>query len=374
MVRTDPELSALARHWVIELARGRDLVDDAITRLACWVGRPPAEMRALLAGKTLADLEPFWAALPVSHSADTVSACASFIRSLVEGKELLPEQVFERLAQRMRGNDAPELRVVVALSGLIPEQVWPAILLAQDESRADSARWLAKAIGTATALVVRLPQLLVAVAAPEAAADAYLRSEPESQALALFREGWIDIPVLDEAAVDQQIQDAQVPMEMAASAIPRVTALGADEGLVSLLSEAARGLANLHEADEASVDRARSAAERFLHELLESHPTTAGLFELNGRLDFRFGNRPAEIDLLARRLHVAVELDGSHWHMRDLDAYRRDRRKDWELQRHGYLVLRFLAEDVIGRLEEILDIILEAVRCRRQSANLTGDL
>jgi len=29
------------------------------------------------------------------------------------------------------------------------------------------------------------------------------------------------------------------------------------------------------------------------------------------------------------------------------DSYRRDRTKDWELQRRGFVVLRFLAEDVI---------------------------
>jgi very-short-patch-repair endonuclease len=47
---------------------------------------------------------------------------------------------------------------------------------------------------------------------------------------------------------------------------------------------------------------------------------------------------------------------------------RRSRRKDWELQRRGYLVLRFLAEDVVCRLDEILDTILAAVRHRRQPA------
>jgi len=223
-------------------------------------------------------------------------------------------------------------------------------------------------------VAIHVAQLPVAVAAPDVAVDAYLRSELESQALALFREGIIEVPVLDETALSQHIQNVHAPMDMVAPAIPRMATLGVDEGLIALLGEAASGLANLHEADEASADRARSAAERFLLELLDSHPATTGLFELNGRLDFRFGNRPAEIDLLARRLRLAVELDGSHWHMRDLDSYRRDRRKDWELQRHGYVVLRFLAEDVICRLEEILDTILEAVHYQRQPANLTGDL
>ena len=43
------------------------------------------------------------------------------------------------------------------------------------------------------------------------------------------------------------------------------------------------------------------------------------------------------------------------------DGYRRDRTKDWELQRRGFVVLRFLAEDVIPQLEMIRDRILDAV-------------
>jgi very-short-patch-repair endonuclease len=40
-----------------------------------------------------------------------------------------------------------------------------------------------------------------------------------------------------------------------------------------------------------------------------------------------------------------MELDGAQ-HLADPVAYRRDRRKDPLLQENGYLVLRFLAEDV----------------------------
>jgi hypothetical protein len=44
-----------------------------------------------------------------------------------------------------------------------------------------------------------------------------------------------------------------------------------------------------------------------------------------------------------------------------VEAYRRDRRKDALLQESGYLVLRFLAEDVGKRLDEVLDTILRAL-------------
>lgn len=45
-------------------------------------------------------------------------------------------------------------------------------------------------------------------------------------------------------------------------------------------------------------------------------------------------------------------------------TYRRDRRKDMLLQQNGYLVLRFLAEDVGKELDSVLDGILRAL-CRR---------
>jgi very-short-patch-repair endonuclease len=115
------------------------------------------------------------------------------------------------------------------------------------------------------------------------------------------------------------------------------------------------------------MDRARSAAERFLRLLLEELPDTQGLFELNERAEFRINNRPVEVDFLSRSLGIAIEIDG-YYHFRDMEAYRRDRRKDVALQRHGYLVLRFLAEDVVKRFREIRDTLQEVVAQRRDLA------
>ena len=64
---------------------------------------------------------------------------------------------------------------------------------------------------------------------------------------------------------------------------------------------------------------------------------------------------------------VAVELDGAQ-HLADPVAYRRDRRKDQVLQENGYLVLRFLAEDVGKELDLVLDAILRALSHRQSAA------
>ena len=58
----------------------------------------------------------------------------------------------------------------------------------------------------------------------------------------------------------------------------------------------------------------------------------------------------------------------SHRTAADREAYRRDRRKDALLQEHGYLVLRFLAEDLGTRLDAVLDEVVRALAGRMPSS------
>lgn len=109
------------------------------------------------------------------------------------------------------------------------------------------------------------------------------------------------------------------------------------------------------------TDRARSASEAFLYGRLETLAATAGRFRLNEELPIPFdGWGRMEVDLLCAQSKIAIELDGGQ-HLGDPDAYRRDRRKDALLQENGYLVLRFLAEDVGKYLDQVLDAILRAL-------------
>lgn len=110
-----------------------------------------------------------------------------------------------------------------------------------------------------------------------------------------------------------------------------------------------------------AADSARSAAERFLFRFLDGLPRTKGYFALNGRLDIPFGPNPyMEVDLLCASKKIAVEIDGA-FHFEDAEHYRRDRRKDYLLQKNGYLVLRFLAEDVTRQLSHVMDDIAAAL-------------
>lgn len=112
---------------------------------------------------------------------------------------------------------------------------------------------------------------------------------------------------------------------------------------------------------DTSPDGARSASERFLFRFLDGLPQTKGLFALNGRIDIPFGPNPfMEVDILCTSKRLAVEIDGA-FHFTDAEHYRRDRRKDFLLQRNGYMVLRFLAEDVTRRLQQVMDGIFAAL-------------
>jgi very-short-patch-repair endonuclease len=116
--------------------------------------------------------------------------------------------------------------------------------------------------------------------------------------------------------------------------------------------------------DAEGADRARSATEAFLYRRLQTLPQTKGRFLLNAVLPIAFdGLGQMEVDLLCDDgpdARIAVELDGDQ-HLADSVAYRRDRRKDLLLQESGYLVLRFLAQDVGRDLDRVLDTILRVL-------------
>lgn len=147
-----------------------------------------------------------------------------------------------------------------------------------------------------------------------------------------------------------------------AASVRRLVRDGVDSPLGNLFVHAARSMLP----DAEGADRARSASEEFLYRRLETLPETNGRFRLNVKLPIAFdGWGQMEVDLLYAKARIAVELDGGQ-HLANPEAYRRDRRKDTMLQENGYFVLRFLAEDVGKRLDEVLDAILRAMAHRQK--------
>ena len=150
--------------------------------------------------------------------------------------------------------------------------------------------------------------------------------------------------------------DPQWKKEYAAS-IQRLIHDGVDVPLANLFVHAAQPPAP----DAQGIHRARSASEAFLYRRLESLERTKGRAELNANLPIPFNERGVmEVDFLFEQEKVVLELDG-HQHLGDVEAYRRDRHKDYLLQKHGYLVLRVLAEDIAQKLDTLLDRLYAAL-------------
>jgi very-short-patch-repair endonuclease len=175
--------------------------------------------------------------------------------------------------------------------------------------------------------------------------------------------------VLPASVIPGWPADVVLPSEPAwkrdySGSVRRLVRDGVDTPLAHLFVHVARPLPS----NATGVERARSATEAFLYRRLETLADTKGRFVLNAKLPIPFdGTSSLEVDLLCSDARVSLELDGAQ-HLGDPVAYRRDRRKDQLLQENGYLVLRFLAEDIGKELDLVLDRILEALSNRASRA------
>jgi hypothetical protein len=324
--------------WIRTVVEQIDLPALAIEILAQQANRDPKEFLKAWEIKTPADREQLWSTLVPDVDDDLLRSIAN-----------LPVSRDSRRVVAASLSDLSE-RVVPMIVRLVPSGLWPSVLFFSssiDELSLvgyEAAKW-----------AERVPALPIAVATTGAVWDAFLTTATESRAKALLREGELEVPGVDAATVEQTLIEAGAEGRAIAAVAANVVDAALIESAVQVVqATAAPPPTSLDD------DCARSVAERFLFEFLQSLPETAGRFELNATLDFQFGPRPVEIDLLCREPRIALEIDG-YFHFLDSACYRRDRTKDWELQRRGYLVLRFLAEDIIPQLESVRDRIIDAL-------------
>ncbi len=325
-------------HWIGSVAEQIDLPVAAVQCLARSADRGPDEFLAAWRVKTPSDRDRLWNTLVPEEDDDLLRAIAD-----LTSEHLSPKSIAASLC-------AFGERSVAKIVRLAPSATWPAVLFVTG-----TACDLLNLSPHAANCAVRVPAVPIAISVPATAWAEYLAAAPESRAKSLLREGEVPVPVPDATTVERDLKDAGA--EAGAAAV--LAANGADAILVESAVALVRATA-VSPDSEAEANWARSTAEQFMFEFLESLPDTAGRFELNATVDFRFGPRLAEVDLLCRAPPIALEIDG-YFHFLDAAGYRRDRAKDWELQRRGYLVLRFLAEDVIPQLELIRDRILDAL-------------
>ncbi|WP_164007118.1 endonuclease domain-containing protein [Pyxidicoccus trucidator] len=347
VVAEGDDARAVVRTWATALARERDLTSDAESFVV--LSQPTSPRRELLfRGKTVHERRILLDGLTPPHSGP---ATWELCRSLLESPSL-PSAGAGALPAAV--NDAIEqdpLAALQSLLALVPSGSAPALRVRAGPSDFRALRTAASLCATAPALTT------VCVLAPESLAEHLRRGE--SRVLAMLREGLLDLP---EATPEIR---AATPTSAVAPTLARLQQEGTPEPIMELYAEAARAMTSgRREAD----DQARSAAERYLKAQLQGRPTTHNLFKPNVRVDVGDHQRPLEVDLLCRELRLAVEIDG-YFHFRDAEDFRRDRRKDVALQRAGYWVVRFLADDVVTRLEEILETLDTLIAARRHESS-----
>jgi hypothetical protein len=214
---------------------------------------------------------------------------------------------------------------------ICPPEELPAIWIAAHRSTdlRSNDELVRKIVPLAVDIAEAAPWLPIAIWAETEIMAEYWRCAPESHAKAILREG--NVPPIDPQSAELAQPDSGHTAEA-----------GAD----------------------APNDGARSWSERFLFAQLQSRAQTAGLFCLNVMVGDSSRGRAMEIDLLCRKYAIAVELDGYH-HFQDPDSYRRDRKKDYEMQKLGIMVLRFLSDDVVSHLDQILSTIEDTIAFQR---------
>jgi very-short-patch-repair endonuclease len=347
------ELEAAMVPWVDELVKRHDLGAAAVQWLAQRLNRDAGGLARSLHLMTSHELGVF---LELSLPLESGTSVEIIGRRLIEyaamGIEPGSSQLAPNLDLLLEGHGRPWIRVSSAIGELIDLDCLPVLVMSLAKPSVCELERTARLLAE---LAVAQPRSALVLLVQQDLFDSFVRQAPASRAKAL----------LLESIVNLDREDLSVTAGSDSTAVESGESTG-DDSVAYDLESAIRDLQSAESASD--NDDARSAAERFLFERLESVAETAGLFELNVKLDFDFGsNRWIEVDLTASTLKLAIEVDGYH-HFTGPEAFRRDRRKDLELQKHGYLVLRVLAEDVVERLEEVMDTILTTVAFRRAAA------
>jgi hypothetical protein len=358
LVVHDPEISSLVARWLA-------FVDQQCDVSAAWLRsvrgavapgtrNPDVLFEHKLSREIAIALDGAFPDEPPPHPAWLVRALALRQAAAPDERHFL-----SRIGQDYTG---PAIHLVTSVCGLLSPEIGPGILLTGGSANGGAA-WLAVGAESFVQLAAAVPALPLAISIDGPTIDSYLTDCRPTRTGAMLHEGLID---LDPQPAGQVTIAAARPAAGApdnANAVLAPALLDPDP-IPDQPDRAVGGPAPPPRSRE-DDDRARSAAERRLFEQLRAVPETAGLFTLNEIVAAAgFHAQKAEIDLCSTALRIAIEIDG-YYHFGEPEAYRRDRRKDWALQQEGYVVLRFLADDVLEQMEAVLERIVSAVRRQR---------
>ncbi|MBE9098788.1 DUF559 domain-containing protein [filamentous cyanobacterium LEGE 07170] len=357
---------SLSKAWLSTVVQHYDLRSLVIQRIATRVNQPVDRLADWFAHTSDYQIQLFWQ--QVSPLSDEARVLRSLLDTLSPAQT--PDQQAKDASARWLQQENPSTAFVnlAVIARLLPPRSMPGLLVLLPDNDGAVA---STALTALTQLVEVVPILPIALGLTAAQGKHLLDQFPESRAKAILRSGLIEVLTPEPESLMQWLGDRGMQDEHHLQPILRVAE---QYGTTTELMETAVALVvSTSQPDSAEADIVyRSQAERFLFQILEAKPTTVGRFQVNARLDINFGDRRMEVDFLDAEAKIVIELDG-HYHFKSLDNYRRDRRKDRILQQQGFMVLRFLSEDVVKDLEGILDAVDQALVSRQSSATYSSE-
>lgn len=350
---------ALFKVWLTVVAQHNDVRSLVIQKVATLVNQPVEQLAAWLANTSDYQMQLFWQR--ISPSSGEGSVLRSLLDMLPPSKMSDQQSGDASVIWLKQENSSTVLKHFATVTQLLPQPSVPGLLVLLPDSNDNSAT--IAALISLTQFVEAVPVIPVGIVLTAAQGKFLLDTLPESRTKALLRNGLIEVPSPEPDNLRQWLGDRGVEDD---DRLQPILDLAEKHGTtLESLEDALTLITPTSQPDTIEADITyRSRAERFLFQFLEARPTTTGRFQVNARLDIDFGDRPMEVDFLNAEAKIVIELDG-HYHFQSLDNYRRDRRKDRILQQQGFLVLRFLSEDVVRDLEEILKTIDQALTSRQ---------
>lgn len=355
----ESDINAFVTLWFMNICRERFLYNQSLAFIINKTGENFIKVSTQISQKTKFEMGLFFQQVFRGGMDDTEVIC----RYIIE-KEVIktpPKDIVNEIVH-IFGKEDSQIRTYIATSRIISDNQLPAIMLSVKD-RKDNAVFINNALKTLERIAIVRIESPISLAIHQNDYNSFLKEAPETRSKALCKESVIQIEGLQTEKINTIIGIIQ--QKDRPSLLKSIDCLafdGATEELINDFKKAASYITDQYSNDE-QESKARSAAEQFLFNRLETLPETHGMFELNAKLDFKFGSKWAETDLVLRELKLAVEIDG-YYHFKNPDSYRNDRLKDITFQKHGYMVMRFLATDVVERLEHILKTIREMMKFR----------
>lgn len=337
---------SLSVSWIETLLVRPDLHHHLLLYLAKINQCPAEKILSKLRNKSSYELGIFQQQLSVKISTQASLLLSWFLAQIALSRKLTSDLALD-LAQAIKMDDDQNLaQGIMAFDELLPVAILPGLLV----KVTDDELLMLPMIRILARIAECLPEMPIALAITPEHFSNYCTKAHESRIKAMLNQGIIEVGQYTIPHYSLPGKTIQILHHYSAS---------------TELYEEAKSLFQLIAEKNDGPSLARSQAERFLFHMLELVPETRGVFQLNVKMPFKFGNQPMEIDLFAISDQIALEIDG-YYHFQDPESWRRDRRKDFALQMHDILILRFLAEDVVSRLDEILENIRQALQYRRK--------